>query len=158
MNFSSPLSFLFYSKAMYWGIDRKSFYKNPTNFSSTHERICVKDATPLLFPRFHFALCHYFLGHVACRNLPWQGLGRGTPYHFGSKWNSYLGVSWTAGTNPPIYINKNWERRRHKHTKKFKWCGHSSVTVTHCRNQFNRTFMVFWLCNWKREFRFYALN
>ena len=32
---------------MYLGIDRKSFYKNPTNFSSTHERSCVKDATPL---------------------------------------------------------------------------------------------------------------
>ena len=24
--------------------------------------------------RFHFRLCRYFLGHVACRNLPWQGL------------------------------------------------------------------------------------
>ena len=23
---------------------------------------------------FHFRLCRYFLGHVACRNLPWQGL------------------------------------------------------------------------------------
>ena len=27
----------------------------------------------LLSP-FHFKLCRYFLGHVACRNLPWQGL------------------------------------------------------------------------------------
>ena len=27
--------------------------------------------------RFHFRLCRYFLGHVACRNLPWQGLYRG---------------------------------------------------------------------------------
>jgi len=27
-----------------------------------------------LLPRFHFTCCHYFLGHVACRNLPWQGL------------------------------------------------------------------------------------
>ena len=27
----------------------------------------------LLLP-FHFKLCRYFLGHVACRNLPWQGL------------------------------------------------------------------------------------
>ena len=24
--------------------------------------------------QFHFRLCRYFLGHVACRNLPWQGL------------------------------------------------------------------------------------
>ena len=24
--------------------------------------------------RFHFTHCCYFLGHVACRNLPWQGL------------------------------------------------------------------------------------
>ena len=24
--------------------------------------------------QFHFRLCCYFLGHVACRNLPWQGL------------------------------------------------------------------------------------
>ena len=23
---------------------------------------------------FRFRLCRYFLGHVACRNLPWQGL------------------------------------------------------------------------------------
>ena len=27
--------------------------------------------------RFHFRLCRYFLGHVACRNLPWQGLSSG---------------------------------------------------------------------------------
>ena len=27
--------------------NRKSLKKNPTNFSSTHMRICVKDATPL---------------------------------------------------------------------------------------------------------------
>ena len=27
--------------------------------------------------RFHFRLCRYFLGHVACRNLPWQGLING---------------------------------------------------------------------------------
>ena len=24
--------------------------------------------------RFWFTLCHYFMGHVACWNLPWQGL------------------------------------------------------------------------------------
>ena len=47
MNFPSPSSFLFYWKAMYWGIGRKSFLKSPTNFWSTHVRICVKDATPL---------------------------------------------------------------------------------------------------------------
>ena len=23
---------------------------------------------------FHITRCHYFLGHVICRNLPWQGL------------------------------------------------------------------------------------
>ena len=27
-----------------------------------------------LLSRFHFMHCRYFLGHVACRNLPWQGL------------------------------------------------------------------------------------
>ena len=27
--------------------------------------------------RFHFARCRYFLGHLACRNLPWQGLING---------------------------------------------------------------------------------
>ena len=27
-----------------------------------------------LLLRFHFTRSHYFLGHVACRNLPWQGL------------------------------------------------------------------------------------
>ena len=24
--------------------------------------------------RSYFTRCHYFLGHVTCRNLPWQGL------------------------------------------------------------------------------------
>ena len=24
--------------------------------------------------QFHFTLCRYFLGHVTCWNLPWQGL------------------------------------------------------------------------------------
>ena len=27
-----------------------------------------------LLSRFHFWRCRYFLGHVACQNLPWQGL------------------------------------------------------------------------------------
>ena len=27
-----------------------------------------------LLSRFHFMHCRYFLGHVACQNLPWQGL------------------------------------------------------------------------------------
>ena len=27
-----------------------------------------------LLSRFHFRRCRYFLGHVACWNLPWQGL------------------------------------------------------------------------------------
>ena len=27
-----------------------------------------------LFSEFHFMCCRYFLGHVACRNLPCQGL------------------------------------------------------------------------------------
>ena len=27
-----------------------------------------------LLSRFHFMRCRYFLDHVACRNLPWQGL------------------------------------------------------------------------------------
>ena len=27
-----------------------------------------------LLSRFHFTHCRYFLGHVACWNLPWQGL------------------------------------------------------------------------------------
>ena len=27
-----------------------------------------------LLSRFHFMHCRYFLGHVACWNLPWQGL------------------------------------------------------------------------------------
>ena len=29
--------------------------------------------------RFHFTRCRYFWGHVACWNLPWQGL---TQHHF----------------------------------------------------------------------------
>ena len=27
-----------------------------------------------LLSRFHFTCCRYFLGHVACRYLPWQGI------------------------------------------------------------------------------------
>ena len=27
-----------------------------------------------LLSRFHFTRCRYFMGHVACRNLPWQGV------------------------------------------------------------------------------------
>ena len=27
-----------------------------------------------LLSRFHFTRCRYFLGHVACQNLPWQVL------------------------------------------------------------------------------------
>ena len=27
-----------------------------------------------LLSQFHFTRCRYFLGHIACRNLPWQGL------------------------------------------------------------------------------------
>ena len=53
MNFLSPPSFLFYSKAMYQGSHIKSLKKNPTNFSSTHVHICVKDATPLMYFYLH---------------------------------------------------------------------------------------------------------
>ena len=27
-----------------------------------------------LLLRFHFTCCRYFMGQVACRNLPWKGL------------------------------------------------------------------------------------
>ena len=27
-----------------------------------------------LLSRFHFTHCRYYLSHVACQNLPWQGL------------------------------------------------------------------------------------
>ena len=27
--------------------------------------------------RFHFKCCRYFIGHVACRNLPWQSFFNG---------------------------------------------------------------------------------
>ena len=30
-----------------------------------------------LLSQFYFTRCRYFLGHVACRNLPWQGLTKG---------------------------------------------------------------------------------
>ena len=30
-----------------------------------------------LLSRIYFTRCRYFLGHVACRNLPWQGLYNG---------------------------------------------------------------------------------
>ena len=35
--------------------------------------------------RFHFNCCHYFLGHVAFRNLPWKSLNNDT--NTGHKWN-----------------------------------------------------------------------
>ena len=48
--------------------------------------MCIRDSCRLcrhchnlaeggcLLSRFHFTRCRYFLGHVACRNLPGQGL------------------------------------------------------------------------------------
>ena len=36
-----------------------------------HCRNLAKGGCPL--SQFHFMLCHYFLGHVACPNWPWQG-------------------------------------------------------------------------------------
>ena len=43
-----------------------------------------------LSSRFHFTHCRYFLGHVACRNLLWQGLVRPIT------WASFKGYSsWT---------------------------------------------------------------
>ena len=38
-------------------------------------------ALPLL-SRFHSTCCRYFLGHVACQTLPWQGLRRVFFIHF----------------------------------------------------------------------------
>ena len=32
-----------------------------------------------LLLRFHFTRYRYFLGHVACRDLPWQGLSKLPP-------------------------------------------------------------------------------
>ena len=31
-----------------------------------------------LSSQFHLTFCHYFLGHVVCQNLPWQGLKYGS--------------------------------------------------------------------------------
>ena len=46
-------------------------------------------ALPLLL-RFHSTRCCYFLGHVACQTLPWQGLRRVFFIHFLEK----AGIDW----------------------------------------------------------------
>ena len=47
-------------------------------FSVAYSRLCrhCRNLTEggCRLSRFHFRLCRYFLDHVACRNLPWQGL------------------------------------------------------------------------------------
>ena len=48
---SSFLFVLFKSNVL--GKPHKIFKKNPTNFSSTHVHICVKDATPLMYFYLH---------------------------------------------------------------------------------------------------------
>ena len=50
-----------------------------------------------LSSRFHFTLCRYFLGHVACPNLPWQGHLIGAV-----GWFPWLAIS----SRNPLYIKR----------------------------------------------------
>ena len=50
-----------------------------------------------LSARFHFTLCRYFLGHVACPNLPWQDLLIGAVVSF-----PWLAIS----SRNPLYIKR----------------------------------------------------
>ena len=62
-----------------------------------------------LFSRFRFMRCRYFLGHVACRNLPWQGLYYGQfalslgkeSSHIFSKFNLLI---WTLSVALYVFI------------------------------------------------------
>ena len=60
--------------------------------------------------RFHFRLCRYLLGHVACRNLPWQGLHCPRPHVYRRTVLSNFG--WT--TNP----QKNEKSKTKPHKNK----------------------------------------
>ena len=65
--------------------------KNPLKrLASVFINACrLLSALPLL-SRFHSTRCCYFLGHVACQTLPWQGLRRVFFIHFLEK----AGIDW----------------------------------------------------------------
>ena len=50
---------------------------------------------------FHFMRCRYFLGHVACRNLPWQGLYVASFVWIPTK-NEWFENSKFSGEVPPL--------------------------------------------------------
>ena len=44
------------------------------HYSSSISQLTFRVLNTIVVSWFHFMLCCYFLGHVTCRNLPWQGL------------------------------------------------------------------------------------
>ena len=53
---------------------RVGVYKMLVAYCGLCRHCCDLAERGCLLSRFHFTHCHYFLGHVACWNLPWQGL------------------------------------------------------------------------------------
>ena len=48
--------------------------RDRNHYSSSISQLTFRVLNTILVLWFHFMLCCYFLGHVACQNLPWQGL------------------------------------------------------------------------------------
>ena len=48
--------------------------RDRNHYSSSISQLTFRILNTILVLWFHFMLCCYFLGHVACQNLPWQGL------------------------------------------------------------------------------------
>ena len=54
--------------------------------------------------QFHFTCCRYFLGHVSCRNLPWQSLKWGSIISTSKSWSN-----WNSQPRFPSAINLSGE-------------------------------------------------
>ena len=48
--------------------------RDRNHYSSSISQLTFRVLNTILVLWFHFMLCCYFLRHVACQNLPWQGL------------------------------------------------------------------------------------
>lgn len=64
--------------------------RDRNHYSSSISQLTFRVLNTILVLWFHFMLCCYFLGHVACQTLPWQGLRRVFFIHFLEK----AGIDW----------------------------------------------------------------
>ena len=60
---------------------------------------------------FHFRLCRYFLGHVACRNLPWQGLFFRLPWVPEVQFSSFVKGGAFFNRERNLFDLRNFENR-----------------------------------------------